>query len=56
MPLNRVNNRKRERQYQHIKDSYEKRGRSKDFSERVAAMTVNKTRRQKGEAKSTNDR
>ncbi len=43
---------KRERQYEHIKDSYEDRGRSEDKAEELAARTVNKTRREHGEAKS----
>jgi plasmid stabilization system protein ParE len=40
---------KRERQYEHIKDSYEERGRSEEKAEELAARTVNKTRAQKGE-------
>jgi hypothetical protein len=43
---------KRERQYEHIKDSYEDRGRSEDKAEELAARTVNKTRREHGETKS----
>ena len=42
---------KRERQYQHIKDSYKDRGVSTDEAEERAARTVNKQRRQKGETK-----
>ena len=42
---------KRERQYEHIKDSYEDRGVSKDESEERAARTVNKQRREHGETK-----
>jgi plasmid stabilization system protein ParE len=42
---------KRERQYDHIKDSLIERGRSKDKAEEIAARTVNKTRAQEGEAK-----
>jgi len=42
---------KRERQYDHIKDSLIARGRSEDKAEEVAARTVNKTRAQEGEAK-----
>ena len=41
---------KRERQYEHIKDSLIERGRSEDQAEEVAARTVNKTRAQEGEA------
>ena len=42
---------KRERQYEHIKDSYEGRGVSEDESEERAARTVNKERREAGETK-----
>ena len=42
---------KRERQYEHIKDSYEKRGRSEGKAEEIAARTVNKERAQAGETK-----
>ena len=42
---------KRERQYEHIKESYEERGRSEDKAEEIAARTVNKTRTEKGETK-----
>jgi plasmid stabilization system protein ParE len=44
---------KRERQYEHIKESYEERGVSEDESEERAARTVNKERREHGEAKSS---
>ena len=40
---------KRERQYQHIKESAEARGRSTKRAKEIAARTVNKTRRKKGE-------
>ena len=40
---------KRERQYEHIKDSYEDRGVSEDEAEERAARTVNKERREAGE-------
>jgi hypothetical protein len=46
---------KRERQYEHIKDSYEERGVSKDEAEERAARTVNKERREEGETKSSDD-
>ena len=36
---------KRERQYEHIKESEEERGRTEDKAEQIAAATVNKTRR-----------
>jgi hypothetical protein len=42
---------KRERQYEHIKTSAKKRGRSSGTAKRIAAATVNKTRRKKGETK-----
>lgn len=42
---------KRERQYEHIKEGLVKRGRSKDKAEEIAARTVNKTRAQEGEAR-----
>ncbi len=42
---------KRERQYEHIKSSARRRGRSGRTAKRIAAATVNKTRRAKGETK-----
>jgi hypothetical protein len=42
---------KRERQYEHIKESYEEHGRSEDKAEELAARTVNKDRREAGETK-----
>jgi len=42
---------KRERQYEHIKESYEERGRSEDKAEEIAARTVNKERAEHGETK-----
>ncbi len=42
---------KRERQYEHIKDSYEDRGVSTGEAEERAARTVSKTRREHGETK-----
>lgn len=47
---------KRERQFEHIKDSYEDRGRSEDKAEELAARTVNKTRAEKGETKEQRSR
>ncbi len=44
---------KRERQYEHIKASYEDRGVAKDEAEERAARTVNKQRAEHGETKST---
>ena len=42
---------KRERQYEHIKDSYEDKGVSTKEAKRRAAATVNKERSEKGETK-----
>ncbi len=42
---------KRERQYEHIKDSAESRGKSEKTAERIAAATVNKDRARAGESK-----
>ena len=42
---------KRERQYEHIKDSLDDRGYSEGTAEEVAARTVNKERARHGEAK-----
>jgi hypothetical protein len=42
---------KRERQYEHIKDSAKRRGESTSRAEEIAARTVNKERAQSGEAK-----
>jgi plasmid stabilization system protein ParE len=42
---------KRERQYEHIKDSLKKRGTSTKKAKEIAARTVNKERAQKGEAR-----
>ena len=40
---------KRERQYEHIKDSELERGKSKDEAKEIAARTVNKQRSENGE-------
>jgi hypothetical protein len=42
---------KRERQYEHIKDSAKKRGTSTGRAKEIAARTVNKERARSGEAK-----
>ena len=47
---------KRERQYEHIKDSEKKQGRSTKRAKEIAARTVNKERAQKGETKSSSSR
>ena len=44
-------NAKRERQYEHIKEGLEERGRSEDVAEEIAARTVNKERARAGETK-----
>ena len=44
---------KRERQYEHIKDSEKKRGASTKRAKEIAARTVNKERARSGEAKSS---
>lgn len=46
---------RRERQYEHIKDSYEDRGVSEDEAKERAARTVNKERREAGETNSKQD-
>lgn len=50
MPIKGVS-KKRERQYEHVKESEKEQGRSEEDAERIAAATLNKTRREKGEAK-----
>jgi plasmid stabilization system protein ParE len=44
---------KRERQYEHIKEGLEDRGTSDKKAEEIAARTVNKERARKGEAKTS---
>jgi hypothetical protein len=44
-------NAKRERQYEHIKEGLEERGRSEDVAEEIAARTVNKERARAGETR-----
>ena len=44
---------KRERQYEHIKESEKKEGRSTRRAREIAARTVNKQRAQSGETKSS---
>ncbi len=51
---------KRERQYEHIRDGLEERGRKPELAEEIAARTVNKERARAGESaqasrSSTND-
>jgi len=52
LPPRGVESSKRKRQYEHIKESELKRGASEEDAERIAAATTNKTKREKGEAKS----
>ena len=49
LPPRDVESDKRKRQYEHIKESELKRGASEQDAERIAAATVNKTKREKGE-------
>jgi hypothetical protein len=44
-------NKKRERQYEHIKEGVLERGESEDTAEEIAARTVNKERARHGEAR-----
>jgi len=44
-------NAKREREFEHIKDSLKQRGRSEHLAEEIAARTVNKDRARAGEAR-----
>jgi len=44
---------KRERQYEHVKDSAKDRGESEDRAKEIAARTVNKERARSGEAKTS---
>ena len=44
---------KRERQYEHIKEGLEEKGKSEDLAEEIAARTVNKERARAGEATSS---
>lgn len=51
MPPKGVKSPKRKRQYEHIKKSAIKRGKSEKTAKIIAAATTNKTRRKKGETK-----
>jgi len=51
MPAAGTRSKKRERQYEHIKKSELKRGAAEKDAKRIAAATVNKTRKSKGETK-----
>ena len=50
MPANRWS-KKRERQYEHIKEGLLAKGEGEDTAQEIAARTVNKTRAQHGESK-----
>jgi hypothetical protein len=47
---------KRERQYEHIKESEKEQGRSTERAEEIAARTVNKQRAEAGEATSSSSK
>ena len=51
MPPKGVKSAKRTRQYEKIKASVKKQGKSTATAKRIAAATTNKTRREKGETK-----
>jgi hypothetical protein len=51
MPPKGVRSSKRTRQYEHIKESAQRRGRSSRRAKEIAAATVNKQRSQAGETK-----
>ena len=53
MPPRGVKSAKRKRQYEHIKESEKKEGRSTKRAKEIAARTVNKQRREAGETKSS---
>jgi hypothetical protein len=46
-------NKKRERQYEHIKEGLRERGEKEDVAEEIAARTVNKERARSGEARTS---
>ena len=56
MPPRGVKSAKRKRQYEHIKESAKKRGRGSRRAKEIAAATVNKQRRKKGETKGSRKR
>ena len=51
MPTSKKKSNKRERQYEHIKESAKKRGASSKRAKEIAGRTVNKQRRQAGETR-----
>ncbi len=56
MPPRGVKSPKRKRQYEHIKESELKEGRSTKRAKQIAAATVNKQRRKSGETKKKSSR
>lgn len=56
MPPRGVKSAKRKRQYEHIKESAKKRGRSTKRAKEIAAATVNKQRREAGQTKNAGGR
>ena len=56
MPPRGVKSAKRKRQYEHIKESATKRGRSTKRAKQIAAATVNKQRRKAGQTKGSRKR
>ena len=56
IPMPRGSTKKEERQYEHIKGSELKEGRSEKDAERIAASTINKERRERGETKGKKDK
>lgn len=56
MPPKGVKSKKRTRQYEKIKASVKKQGKSTATAKRIAAATTNKTRREKGETKGSSSR
>jgi hypothetical protein len=52
-PMPRSWSKKDERQYEHVKESELKRGRSGEKAEEIAARTVNKQRRSEGRTKNS---
>jgi hypothetical protein len=46
---------KRERQYEHVREGLEQRGRSDEAAKEIAARTVNKERARSGEAKQASE-
>ena len=51
----KASSQKRERQYEHIKESLLDRGENEDEAEEIAARTVNKERARKGEAEESSE-